>query len=351
MRFWPTGCLAIVALIVAAELSASVPEDRVLRNDLMSITVQRDRAIISDLHREGGAGDWLSSQAGDASGLFAHFLCFDRWGPVTLEEEARGIPFHGEAAQVPWKWKSAEANAATLEVTLPVSGLQAARAVRISQSAAVFSISNTFRNPTSIERVYNAIEHPTLSEQGLSAETRISTNAIRGFLQRNGKVVPDSTFDWPHARYSGDTWDFRDLVPIDGRVMAALVFPSDAEWGWVCMENRSTGEILGYVWPLADYPWLILWAATHEGRVMTRSIELGTTGLHRPMPELQETAKLLDRPLFHRLQPGEQRTHQLWGFLIKLPRGGSQIEKVRVDKRSVLIEVDGGRSTYHLPVL
>lgn len=340
----------MVVLLVAVEATANVCEERILENDLVSLTVQRDRAIITDLHLEGGAGNWLSAPTDDASGLFAHFLCFDRWGPVTPAEEASVIPFHGEAAHVPWAWRSEEANTATLEVTLPVSKLQAKRTVNLSSSAATFSISNTFSNPTSEVRVYNAVEHPTLSALGLSAETRVSTNAVRGFLQRNGKVVPDSTFDWPHARYAGEDWDFRALVPINGRVMAALVFPDDAEWGWVCLENRATGEVLGYVWPLVDYPWLILWASTRERRVVGRSIELGTTGLHRPMPELQETGQLWDRPLVQCLQAGEARTHQLWGFLIKLPQDGGQIEQVTVNKQSVCIQSSGGRFRYRLPV-
>jgi hypothetical protein len=46
----------------------------------------------------------------------------------------------------------------------------------------------------------------------------------------------------------------------------------------------AVGQVFGYCWKRADYPWISLWCCEREGGYLSRGIEFGTTGLHKPFP-------------------------------------------------------------------
>ncbi|MCF7686963.1 MAG: hypothetical protein K9M98_13570 [Cephaloticoccus sp.] len=328
----------------------AAPDALVLANGAIRLVVQRDGGLITELALEPDGPNWLATRAPGAAGPYAHFLCYDRWGPPDEAAKRQGIPFHGEAARTPWTWQSATTKQLDMTVRLPVSGLGARRSMQLAAKSPVFRITNTFINPTAQVRSYNAVEHVMLAIQATGPDTHVATNADRGFLQRNGRVVPNSEFAWPRAHFGDRTWDFRNEVLINGRVMAALVFPENEDWGWVCISNQVTGEALGYVWRQADYPWLILWADCQKGRIVSRAIEPGTTGLHRPMPEVVAAGSKLGRPLLCHLEPGEMRRHQMWGFLVQLPAGSTAVDDVKSEGNMLQIQFNAGVEPLNLPL-
>ncbi len=350
MKLLLLGLIMLPTLLVASKTATPGSRQWVLENDQLRLTVQGKGAIISDLHRKAGNENWLSPKQENSQGLYAHFLSFDRWGPVTRQERKLGIPFHGEAVRQNWTATSSDPLAETLQVTLPVAKLQASRTVRLAALGSAFRITTTVENPTSETRPYNAVEHVTLSSIGYAEETRVSTNATHGFVQMNGKLVPESTFRWPVLTLREQTWNLRDWVRVQGMLITSLIFDDNEPWGWACVENPTTGELLGYVWSTQDYPWLMLWTHYKNGRVVNRALEPGTTGLHRPLSELIQTAPMLDRPLVHYLNPGEQQTRRLWGFVLPRPAGASSsIKQVSVEEDAVIIAFDGNTETLRLP--
>lgn len=307
-----TLLLSPVPVVGAAGPEATPQLD--LANAAVLLQVKARGAAISNLRARADDSDWLAPDG--------HYLCFDRWGPVTEDESALGIPFHGEAAHQDWRLTTAGGPAVQASTALPVTGWTVRREVTLAAAAPVFKVTTTIINPASVGRPFNAVEHVTLADRWTGDSTVLLTNAVRGFLHHRGQPVADSDFAWPYATWAGRTWDLRGPVRIPGRVLASLVFPDEAEWAWVCLANRDTGEIIGYCWRTADYPWLNLWWRTNrEGVAVTRAVEPGTTGLHQPMPVLQAAGVRLGRPLVHTLPPLGRGTLVLWGFVAKGPAG------------------------------
>lgn len=313
-----------------------------IANEHMALEISSQGGVISALHSMGVPDNWLASveqQAG--SPRFGHFLCFDRWGDVTADEAARGIPFHGEAGLIRWNCVRRDLRTLVLETQLPIARLQVVRSLRLASDIAVLEIENTFANPTERVRRYNAVEHAMFAPFWLEDDVRLTSNAVRGRMTSDGVPVPDSEFTWPMARFNGQVWDLRETVRIGASVVASLVFPDDAEWGWVCMENRRTGDVLGYVWKTEDYPWLNLFWSSHEGVMLNRAIEPGTTGLHLPMTELEQVPDQLGRQVLLSLAPGEKRTHRCWCFIAKSTAGEKRVQAVEFDGGSVRIVWSG----------
>src|ERR1043166_2705420 len=74
-----------------------------------------------------------------------HFLCLDRWGAPSEAEAKNGMPFHGEASNVPWRVLSVplakdDVIDATMSATLPLAGLEVKRQIRLSKNAPCFTV-------------------------------------------------------------------------------------------------------------------------------------------------------------------------------------------------------------------
>ena len=66
---------------------------------------------------------WIARQAGlsrPTSYSRGHFVCIDGFGPVSDEERASGLPFHGEADMLPWVLKSNQKTGNTVSAAFSV---------------------------------------------------------------------------------------------------------------------------------------------------------------------------------------------------------------------------------------
>lgn len=318
----------------------------------MALAIQNQGGIIIALSAAGRRENWLASreQEKGTERYFGHFLCFDRWGPVTADESARGLSYHGEAGAVTWKWGKVTDTIVELSTTLPVARLRARRAIRMIDSAGIASITNVFQNPTDAVRDYNVVEHVLLSPHWLSDDVRLTSNVVRGFVQINGEEVADSEFEWPKAHVKGRARDLTQSTMADGIVVASLVFAKGTEWGWVCLQNSRTSELLGYVWRVADYPWLNLYWAVDQGRVLDRGIEPGSTGMSQPMAVLQETRTKLGEAILRSLPPRATRLYRMWCIALRTPRDSGSVKTLIVKDEEVCIDFKRADHTIALPM-
>lgn len=310
----------------------------VIENGQISLTVHQEGAIISDLHRSDSSENWLSQKSKAWQGMYAHFLCFDRWGRTTEEEMYLGIPFHGEAAQQIWCVEPGDTLQQNLNTILPVAGFSAHRKVSVAPNGTAFSIVNTFKNRTRFRRPYNAVEHITLSKLGFADGVRLVTNAERGYVIYNNKTIPGSTYRWPFMRYKDREWDLRSGVRIEGMLITPLVFDNETQWGWVCVENSQAGEGLVYLWRTKDFPWLMLWSNCRNGKVVDRAIEPGTTGRNLPMQHLMKHGPMLGRQIVRYLDPDEEAVFQMWGYIYNLNSDKKRISDITVRNNMVRME-------------
>jgi hypothetical protein len=283
----------------------------------------------------------------------AHFLCLDRWGPPSEAEQRNGMPFHGEAGRVRWRqFDAAERRDgrvfAAMGATLPIAGLEVRRTVRLSEAAAVFSVSETVSNGNKLGRLYNMVQHATIGPPFLDENTVVDSNAQRGFMQSSPLPNPEQPETrWPEAIKQGKPVDLRHLTnDPDPNVVSFVV---DGELGWVTAANASKELLLGYIWRTADYPWLNVWRHVADGKPLARGLEFGTTGLHQPFKVLIAKPSIFGRPTFTYLDAGDSATRSYAGFLAKVPRDFRGVDRVLYQRGQLAIYERGGGREITIP--
>ena len=276
-----------------------------------------------------------------------HFLCCDRWGPPTPAELDSGMFYHGEAPQVEWQVEAAADSSATMSAALPMAKMTIRRSVELASvpagsgagggpHTAVAKIEETVTNVGELGRIYNMVQHPSLGAPFLSAATVVHCNGKRGFAQGDNTntcaAVPEEpTFEFPATiNRAGQPADARRMTGGDDDVQSYEVDPA-SELGWVTATNPELGLVFGYCWKRSDYPWISLWCCERPDGYMSRGIEFGTTGLHKPFPMLVEHPQIFDLPTFISLDAQESQTRGYAMFLAEVPQDFAGVGRLAWD--------------------
>jgi len=253
-----------------------------------------------------------------------HFLCLDRWGPATEAETAHGMGAHGEASTVRWEVTGKPSGAggpitATLAARLPLAGLTVERKIAMDAAQACFSVCETVTNTRPLGRIYNCVQHPTICPPFLDTDTMVDSNGTRGFMQATPMPTPeDPESHWPEGLLpAGTRVDLRFLRGDPAPWVAT--FRIEETYGWVTAATPSRNLLFGYLWPTVDYPWFNLWSRQVEGKPVARGLEFGTSGLHRPGPDLVAKGKIFGSPLFRFIDADQSQTLAYAGFLMPIP--------------------------------
>ena len=256
--------------------------------------------------------------------LRGHFICLDRWGAPSEAEKKNGVPFHGEAPRANWHVTDISARSLSMACQLPIAGLAVKRSVRLENTGAVLHVTEEVTNTNKIGRIYNFVQHPTISPPFVDETVVVDTNAQQGFDQAG--VIPTTTTAasvWPEIVIGGRAVNLRHFKSMSGNAntsdVSSFVFDDKTKYGWVTASNASAGLLIGYLWKTAEYPWLNMWRYRHKGRGHSRGLEFGTTGYHKPYPVLVKTGQLLGRPLYEFLDAGETTKKSYTCFLLKIP--------------------------------
>lgn len=219
-----------------------------------------------------------------------HFLCAGRWGPPSAGEVRAGIPDHGEIANISWEKIAQHTRSLEMRATAHEEGLQVSRAVIISSQNPVIRVSETLTNIHRLGRLYNVVQHPTLSAPFLTDATVVDTNAITGFDQAFYRTAGERCFSWPFVRDNSDVvFDLHTPVRCYNSVYSFIV-DRESRYGWITAYSPEHRMVLGYLWDRADYPWVHLWQHWESGVLKYRGIEFGTAGIHQPFDVTIETA-------------------------------------------------------------
>ena len=347
-----SSCLALLIALAVASAQVETDGRRTVRleSQTAALTIDLGGGSIVDFHLAGGINPlrWLGP--GDEDKPFrpmGHFLCLDRWGPPSNAELRNGMPFHGEAARVEWKQIGAPEHlagriVATMEATLPLAGLDLRRTVGLSESAAVFSVSETVTNRNKLGRVYNMVQHATIGPPFLDETTVVDSNAQRGFMQSGPLPNPERPeIRWPEAIKEGKRVDLRRLTTDPDPNVTSFVIEGDL--GWVAATTASKELLIGYIFRTADYPWLNIWRHVQDGKPLARGLEFGTTGLHQPFPVLVSKPRILGRPTFVYLDAGESATRVYTAFLMKVPRDFAGVNQVFYRAARIVVQERGAR--------
>lgn len=277
-----------------------------------------------------------------------HFLCLDRWGPATQAEQAHGMGWHGEATRV-WWTQDEDVRAedgfllADLSAELPLAGLAVARSIRMSQEQAVFAVAEAVTNTRHLGRVYNIVQHPTIGPPFLDESTRVDANGTRGFMQETPMPTPeDPEVRWPYARKKdGTEVDMRHLT--DDAAPAVVSYIVEEEYGWTTAINAGQGLLIGYIWPMADYPWFDAWRHVRDGKPFARGLEFGTTGLHQPGPVLVQKGHIFGRQILRFIDADETQVFTYANFLMPIPPDFAGVAAVEYAAGQLVVREDGGQ--------
>ena len=341
--------LPILAAVAPPEVIVNGRRTVVVESPAAVLLIDLGGGSIVDFHLFGGGLNplrWLGP--GDEKAALrpmAHFLCLDRWGQPSEAEARNGMPFHGEASRVEWKELSPSAgakNLAAMSAYLPMAGLEIHRSVKLSGSAAVFTVSETVTNRNKLGRIYNMVQHATIGPPFLDETTVVDSNAQRGLMQSSPLPNPEQPeIRWPQAIKQGNPVDLRRLTnDPDPNVVSFVI---DGEVGWVTATNASKELLLGYLFSTADYPWLNLWRHVQSGKPLARGLEFGTTGLHQPFKILTAKPFIFGKPTFAYLDAGEAATRRYTAFLTRAPNDFAGVSSVLYRDGSIVIRERGGK--------
>jgi len=273
----------------------------------------------------------------------------DRWGPPSVAEEDNGMPYHGEASAVQWENLATPSDTqAILSATLPLAGLYVKREITLASNSALLRVKERVTNMNKLGRMYNMVQHPTISAPFLDADTLVDCNGKRGFAQgpnRTLVVSPEMpTFEFPSTfNRMGSAANARGMSGGEDDVQSYEVEPG-SPLGWICATSSKQGLLLGYVWPSVDYPWISLWCCSRDGSPCARGLEFGTTGLHQPFPILAQHPKLLGLPTFAHIDAGESQIRSYAAFLLRVPSDFSGVQTLSLSNgQLILTEHDGKR--------
>ncbi len=272
-------------------------------------------------------GDTVYGGAVDAwllSGIMGHNLCLDIFGGPSAEEEAAGLPVHGEASVVRYDVRRAGGEL-LLTAELPIAQLRVERTLSLRGDAV--RVEERVLNLTGADRPVGWTEHVTLGPPFLQkGVTQFRTSATRSKVFEKAFGAADylktgAEFDWPHApRIAGGTADLRTFtdLPVSGAYTAHLMDARRPHAFFVAFTPRDR-LAFGYVWKREDFPWMGIWEENlsrlqppWNGQTITRGMEFGASPYPETRREMIERGRMFETPAFRWIPAASDAAVEYW---------------------------------------
>lgn len=270
-----------------------------------------------------------------------HFLCLGRWGQPSAGEMKAGIPDHGHFANMMWTCSLPEQGSMNMHAESEFEGLKVERTIRMDERLALYLVNEKITNVNPLGRLYNMVQHPTLAAPFLNHNTRIQSNASKGFHYMHYKNPEKYAADWPYGLEENKTTttDLRFCNEGMSTVFSFIVTDS-SRFGWITAYSPDTQLLLGYVWERHDYPWINIWKDWDKSNIKYCGLEFGTTGIHQPFMEILKQGKstVFNTDTFKYLDAGEAASRRYISFLLETPGDIEEIESVDVHNGSLHIK-------------
>jgi hypothetical protein len=358
-----SGMLVLSLLGAAATVTvAQPPQESVDRGTLDGrpvVNLSNDKVSLT-LRAVGGAMVRLlmkddSGQLNPFEGL-GHFVCVDGFGPVSKEEEAAGLPGHGEAHRVAWDLASSAKDNGTLtaqfSAALPLVHENFRRTLRIVDGESVIYVDSELESLLAFDRPVNWGEHATISgaflEQGKTVTDMSATRAMTRSYESEAVDPPDhhnladfKEFKWPMApTVVGTLVDMR-ISPTVTPVMdqtTSLMDPS-RRLAYVTALHPERQALLGYVFRREEYPWIQIWDSyPGGGRRSYRGMEFAVQPFDLPRRDVIQTNSMFDTPTYRWLPAQSTITSSFLMFYTRTPDGFTQVDEVRLENGAITIE-------------
>lgn len=347
---------------MTAVAAAESPQELVERGTLDGrpvISLANDKLSIA-LRAVGGAMVRLvlnddSGQLNPFEGL-GHFVCVDGFGPVSKEEEAAGLPGHGEAHRVPWDVVSSgkENGALTVQfsASLPLVHENFRRTLRLVDGESVIYIESELESLLAFDRPINWGEHATISgaflEQGKTVTDMSATRAMTRSYESEAVDPPDhhnladfKEFRWPMApTVAGTLVDMRvspTVTPVMDQT-TSLMDPS-RPLAYVTALHPERQALLGYVFRREEYPWIQIWDSyPGASRRSYRGMEFAVQPFDLPRRDVIQTNSMFETPTYRWLPAQSKIASSFIMFYTRTPDGFTQVDDVVLENGTITVQ-------------
>ena len=259
------------------------------------------------------------------SGYTGHALVLGYFGMPSPDEATRGLPLHGEAGNAEWTVMAAEENndvcSLTMEVELPVHGLQFRRTIILAADAFAAAIDETVVNRKDAETAFQWVQHTAFGEPfytNADSSLFVPVSRCRTWplgYEGHELLANDAEFTWPTAwSVSGEKVDLRIPFQKTGRgFVASLLTQPDREQAYIAVHNRRVNMVAGYSYNRSRFPWIALWEENcarsyppWNGNTKARGVEFGTSPMPLGLEEARKTKTIYDTPVLATIPPRSQ---------------------------------------------
>jgi hypothetical protein len=361
-----------IAISLCLTLTA-IAQDRVMFEELPGLKLSNDKIQLTVLP-EGGAivqiglaGDaqqvnplWnpirVAREAGQtrpANFYRGHFICFDGFGPVSPEEQAAGLPMHGEAHRLPWRQESYGKEggllSAAFSVSLPLSHERLTRTYRVADGENIVWVESEVENLLSFDRPVFWGEHATIGAPFLEPgkvvvdmpAQRAKTKAYPEQASTANRQLRSFTdFTWPMApTRDGQTFDVRSAPMKPGTTdhTTSLIEPGKT-LGFVTALHLEQRLLIGWVFRREEFPWVQTWLSYPAPGRMARGLEFATQPFDLPRADVLKAGPLFDTPVFRLLPAKSKITATFLMFYTRVPDGFQKVDDIRLEGGTLVIE-------------
>ena len=319
---------------------------------LSSIVLADDAEKLSPLWnparmaREAGEKNIFGSGAG-------HFVCVDGFGPVSAEEEAAGLPGHGEAHESPFEvkyyGKQGHTTTLTLSTKLPLTQELFTRTFRMTDGEDVVNVQSELESLLAFDRPVFWAEHATIGspflEPGVTVVDMSARRAKTRPYQPEKEGLPhrlpsDKEFTWPEAPgLHTRKIDLRaaPAEPNSGDHTTCLMDPA-RKLVFVTALHPGKRLLLGYLFKTQEYAWTQNWEYYPPNKKLARGLEFSTQPFDVPRREVVQLNSMFATPVFRWLPARTKIESRFLMFYAHTPEGFSKVDDVRLENDKIIIE-------------
>ena len=362
----------LIGMLLVLTAAAQQPQKKefeghpgfVLANGALELTVLERGSTLASVVLADDAGKlsplWnptrMAREAGEKNvfdSATGHFVCVDGFGPVSAEEEAAGLPGHGEAHQAPFEvkyyGKQGHTTTLTLSTKLPLTQETFTRTIRMADGEDVIHVQSELESLLSFDRPVFWAEHATIGspflEPGVTVVDMSAHRAKTRPYQPEKEGLPhrlpsDKEFTWPEAPgLHTRKIDLRaaPAEPNSGDHTTCLMDPA-RKLVFVTALHPGKRLLLGYLFKPQEYAWTQNWEYYPPNKKLARGLEFSTQPFDVPRREVVQLNSLFGSPVFRWLAARTKIESRFLMFYAHTPEGFSKVDDVRLENDKIIIE-------------
>ena len=309
----------------------------VIANDKLELTISTTGGRFSKLVlREGEPFSPLAT--------LGHFLALDGFGAPSEQEQALGMPFHGEASrqavQIVATHDSGPVHLIMMRSVLPLAQETLTRTVEAADGENIIYVTSQVESALTVDRPVSWAEHATIGPPFLEAgkvvvDMPASNCRVRPYKPGPipGHLVYGRDFKWPMAPANdGGAADLR-VIPIDHHWLdlASCQMAPSRRLAFVTALHLEKHLVYGYVFRREDYPWLMSWMNYTGDNRAARGMEFSSQPFDISHQETVAMSPLFGTPAFRWLPAKSTLETRFLMFYTRVPDDFAKIDDVTLE--------------------